>query len=89
MCYPCEALVSLRDLAVHRTWYGLALQQAHVAVDRVDEQAGGGGGGGGGGSVKHCLCSPTRHPGSFRCRQHHAEYVWGGGAARNNKSGNN
>ncbi|KAL5729285.1 hypothetical protein ACHQM5_002259 [Ranunculus cassubicifolius] len=28
-------------------------------------------------SPKMCLCSPTRHPGSFRCRQHQAEYQWG------------
>ncbi|OMO90070.1 hypothetical protein CCACVL1_07524 [Corchorus capsularis] len=34
--------------------------------------------GGGGGSMKQCLCSPTKHPGSFRCRHHQGEYVWGG-----------
>lgn len=34
------------------------------------------GGGGGGGIVKVCLCSPTNHPGSFRCRHHHGEYQW-------------
>ncbi|KAM7274644.1 hypothetical protein ACFE04_016510 [Oxalis oulophora] len=27
-------------------------------------------------TVKQCACSPTSHPGSFRCRQHHADYVW-------------
>lgn len=32
--------------------------------------------GGGGGAVRVCLCSPTNHPGSFRCRQHHGEYQW-------------
>ncbi|CAI9281233.1 unnamed protein product [Lactuca saligna] len=32
--------------------------------------------GGGGGVKKQCLCSPTIHPGSFRCRHHHSEYVW-------------
>lgn len=31
---------------------------------------------GGGGVVKVCLCSPTAHPGSFRCRLHHREYQW-------------
>ncbi|CAN4088922.1 unnamed protein product [Withania somnifera] len=25
---------------------------------------------------KQCICSPTIHPGSFRCRQHHADYKW-------------
>lgn len=24
-----------------------------------------------------CVCSPTQHKGSFRCRLHRAEYVWG------------
>ncbi|OIS96554.1 hypothetical protein A4A49_08814 [Nicotiana attenuata] len=23
-----------------------------------------------------CVCSPTKHPGSFRCRHHHSEYKW-------------
>ncbi|KAK4361943.1 hypothetical protein RND71_017184 [Anisodus tanguticus] len=23
-----------------------------------------------------CVCSPTIHPGSFRCRHHHAHYKW-------------
>ncbi|KAK3028327.1 hypothetical protein RJ639_037789 [Escallonia herrerae] len=34
--------------------------------------------GGGGGAVKQCLCSPTLHPGSFKCRYHHREYQWPG-----------
>ncbi|KAL9224496.1 hypothetical protein vseg_000522 [Gypsophila vaccaria] len=32
--------------------------------------------GGSGEGRKVCLCSPTSHPGSFRCRYHHAEYEW-------------
>lgn len=28
------------------------------------------------GMVKQCICSPTIHPGSFRCRRHHADYKW-------------
>ncbi|CAO2822834.1 unnamed protein product [Amaranthus hypochondriacus] len=32
--------------------------------------------GGAGERRKVCLCSPTTHPGSFRCRFHHGEYVW-------------
>ncbi|KAI3992481.1 hypothetical protein MKX01_022572 [Papaver californicum] len=27
--------------------------------------------------VQYCLCSPTQHPGSFRCRHHQNEYQWG------------
>jgi len=34
------------------------------------------------GSIKKCLCSPTRHPGSFRCRHHRSDYVWGGRITR-------
>lgn len=38
----------------------------------------GGGGGSGSGAMKQCLCSPTLHPGSFRCRHHRSEYQWVG-----------
>ncbi|KAK8660104.1 hypothetical protein V6N13_051039 [Hibiscus sabdariffa] len=27
--------------------------------------------------IKRCLCLPTKHPGSFRCRHHIAVYAWG------------
>ncbi|WOH03570.1 hypothetical protein DCAR_0622969 [Daucus carota subsp. sativus] len=27
---------------------------------------------------QRCLCSPTSHPGSFRCRYHQAKYQWVG-----------
>ncbi|OUZ99927.1 hypothetical protein BVC80_9069g35 [Macleaya cordata] len=37
-----------------------------------------GGGGNGGAMMRQCLCSPTQHPGSFRCRHHQSEYEWGG-----------
>jgi len=37
---------------------------------------GGGDGAGEDGSIKQCVCSPSKHPGSFRCRQHQAKYVW-------------
>ncbi|KAM7254588.1 hypothetical protein ACFE04_003968 [Oxalis oulophora] len=33
--------------------------------------------GGGDGETKKCVCSPTIHPGSFKCRYHHEEYKWG------------
>ncbi|GAU39262.1 hypothetical protein TSUD_72010 [Trifolium subterraneum] len=33
--------------------------------------------GGEDGSIKlKCVCSPSKHPGSFRCRQHQDKYVW-------------
>ena len=90
MCYPGSVpLVGIRELAVQSRWFVL---QAPIGIEAVTRRAseavvGGaaeGGGGGGGGSVKQCVCSPTRHPGSFRCRQHHAAgYVWGGRMQRN------
>ncbi|KAM3246094.1 hypothetical protein P3L10_007861 [Capsicum annuum] len=32
--------------------------------------------GGAGTRRLQCVCSPTTHPGSFRCRHHHADYKW-------------
>lgn len=30
----------------------------------------------GGGEKKMCVCSPSTHPRSFKCRYHHHEYQW-------------
>ncbi|KAL6984812.1 hypothetical protein U1Q18_018193, partial [Sarracenia purpurea var. burkii] len=93
MCYPGFALISLRDLArQQRRWYVLdrpaavlrataAGQAPRVAAVEAEAQGGGRCSGAGGGRLKQCVCSPTRHPGSFRCRQHHGEYVWRGGSS--------
>ncbi|KNA06885.1 hypothetical protein SOVF_176980 [Spinacia oleracea] len=45
-----------------------AVNQQQVAADVAA--------GGGGERRRVCLCSPTSHPGSFRCRYHHSDYVW-------------
>lgn len=69
----------------------VGLHAAAAAGMRVEEEAASRGGrrGGSGGPTRQCLCSPTRHPGSFRCRQHHAGYVWGTGRiVRKNSSTN-
>ncbi|XP_009144853.1 uncharacterized protein LOC103868510 [Brassica rapa] len=29
-----------------------------------------------GGEKKVCVCSPSKHPRSFKCRYHHHEYQW-------------
>lgn len=34
------------------------------------------------GVIRPCICSPTSHPGSFRCRQHHGQYKWATAACR-------
>ncbi|KAI3766647.1 hypothetical protein L2E82_16716 [Cichorium intybus] len=80
MCYPArvscvsgyEFEIRIRRLAAlaadvnHREVVVMARQQVVV----------------GGGEVarvkKQCLCSPTIHPGSFRCKHHHSDYVWVG-----------
>ncbi|GMY36008.1 Ly-6/neurotoxin protein [Fagus crenata] len=92
MCYPGMPSVSFRDLAVHQRLFVL---QAPMVVETVTRHAsttaageGEGSGGGGGGSIKQCVCSPTRHPGSFRCRQHHSGYAWGGRMLRDDGSSN-
>ncbi|KAG6589902.1 hypothetical protein SDJN03_15325, partial [Cucurbita argyrosperma subsp. sororia] len=66
MCYPHDVPPRREFLNVQCNW--VLLQTAATAVES-----------GGGESVKkRCLCSPTRHPGSFRCRLHRSEYVWVG-----------
>lgn len=53
-----------------------------IVVDTEPEQepavvlVAGQGHGGEDGSTKQCVCSPSKHPGSFRCRHHQAKYVW-------------
>ncbi|GAA0170024.1 hypothetical protein LIER_40874 [Lithospermum erythrorhizon] len=44
-------------------------QQQPAAVNRNTNGATDGGG-------MECVCSPTRHPGSFRCRHHRSSYAW-------------
>ena len=81
MCYPGA---NLEPLAKRR---GCPVLRAPQAVEATGG-GGGGGRGGRGGMLKQCVCSPTSHPGSFRCRHHQAEYVWRGrviqAAANNN-----
>ncbi|KAL5768861.1 hypothetical protein ACOSP7_015407 [Xanthoceras sorbifolium] len=85
MCYPGAPFVGRRNLvaAVQGRWF---LLQTSTAVEQLptDQVAGRAGGGV---PTKQCVCSPTTHPGSFRCRHHHAaEYVWGGGRITRNDS---
>ncbi|PRQ46588.1 hypothetical protein RchiOBHm_Chr2g0090641 [Rosa chinensis] len=100
MCHPAGvSSVGHRDLAVQNRRWLLLLLQARVdgarnlqepAARGVREAAASGGGGSGGGGARRCVCSPTRHPGSFRCRQHHADqYVWGGRTVTRNRSSTN
>ncbi|KAK9268872.1 hypothetical protein L1049_000637 [Liquidambar formosana] len=78
------SLVSLHDLAAQSRWFTLqASMVAETVTMQAPDMAGRlAGGGGRRGSTKQCVCSPTRHPGSFRCKHHHGEYVWGGQVTR-------
>ncbi|KAH7865500.1 hypothetical protein Vadar_007465 [Vaccinium darrowii] len=77
MCYVVESNNRRLVLPVRRAEEVVVIQQAPIQLNGVATTRGGSGSGGGGGDVKQCICSPTRHPGSFRCRHHHAEYEWG------------
>lgn len=64
-------------------WIGNHEKYVHIAREQVPVQTsaastGGRGVGAGAGAriAKQCVCSPTIHPGSFRCRHHHADYKW-------------
>uniref|UniRef100_A0A803LNB7 Uncharacterized protein n=1 Tax=Chenopodium quinoa TaxID=63459 RepID=A0A803LNB7_CHEQI len=39
--------------------------QREVAISRGND-----------GREGQCVCSPTSHPGSFRCRNHRSDYKW-------------
>ena len=81
MCYSGNwGLVSPRELALRRRWHALQASMAAEAANHVHAPRVAAGDGGGPGK-RYCMCSPTQHPGSFRCRQHHGEYAWGGGRA--------
>ncbi|KAL8250157.1 hypothetical protein R6Q59_033850 [Mikania micrantha] len=77
MCYQAgiscinghELEIRIRRLAALVT----AVNQAEMTVAR--QQAVVDGGEEARRTKKQCLCSPTLHPGSFRCRHHHSEYV--------------
>ncbi|GMI94807.1 hypothetical protein HRI_003150000 [Hibiscus trionum] len=77
MCCSNIPCADKRDLGVRRRW--LLLQASTMAAELHAPTTGEAREtGAGAGPMKQCICSPTKHPGSFRCRHHHAEYVWGG-----------
>ncbi|KAI8544421.1 hypothetical protein RHMOL_Rhmol08G0295300 [Rhododendron molle] len=72
MCYTVQSYDRRLVRPVRRVEEVVVNQQAPIEQSRVATSEGGGGG-----EAKKCVCSPTRHPGSFRCRHHHADYEWG------------
>ncbi|CAK7334946.1 unnamed protein product [Dovyalis caffra] len=76
MCHPGLPLVSQRNLVVYQRWLVVQAVETETAHARTEVAAGGGSAIAC--SIKQCLCSPTRHPGSFRCKHHRSDYVWRG-----------
>ncbi|GMI88584.1 hypothetical protein HRI_002527700 [Hibiscus trionum] len=75
MCYNATVpSAGKRGSAVQRRWLLLQASMIGAAAARHAPRDDSGGGGS---MIKRCLCSPTKHPGSFRCRHHIAEYAWG------------
>ncbi|PIA65068.1 hypothetical protein AQUCO_00100507v1 [Aquilegia coerulea] len=85
MCHPGFPSFDGGEKTEQTRWFMLqvaAMVQAMNLPGAIDRRGDGVIGVGGHGGVaglisKQCLCSPTKHPGSFRCRQHHSEYQWG------------
>nr|GEX36422.1 hypothetical protein [Tanacetum cinerariifolium] len=69
MCYQSSCYPGVENLMRTR-WYISRAPTPVVEQDvaRVGEPQG---------TMKQCLCSPTTHPGSFRCRNHHDESTLG------------
>ncbi|WJX30036.1 hypothetical protein P8452_18617 [Trifolium repens] len=73
MCHPKILFVSQEEgLIVHtRSFVFQGSNGAEHEPRHVDHGDGGASSSREIGSVKQCVCSPSQHPGSFRCRQHH------------------
>lgn len=80
MCHPGLPLVGASGSGdvVRQRWRWHTLEPPRANETRVAAVESAQGDGGAGSLIKkQCICSPTSHAGSFRCRQHHREYVWG------------
>ncbi|KAK6787460.1 hypothetical protein RDI58_015985 [Solanum bulbocastanum] len=73
MCYPRER--PGRFIPPDEGQRGVAREQVEIQVISR-EVSNGNGSSAEAGMMKQCVCSPTQHPGSFRCRHHHADYKW-------------
>nr|GMC74889.1 hypothetical protein POPTR_006G159300 [Ipomoea batatas]GMC77543.1 hypothetical protein POPTR_006G159300 [Ipomoea batatas]GMD23968.1 hypothetical protein POPTR_006G159300 [Ipomoea batatas]GME00651.1 hypothetical protein POPTR_006G159300 [Ipomoea batatas] len=76
MCYPHPYWVRLHESGKGDRESPLPAEEAREETARA-RVVPGGARAVSNGAMKHCLCSPTNHPGSFRCRLHHKEYKWG------------
>ncbi|KAJ8773470.1 hypothetical protein K2173_004300 [Erythroxylum novogranatense] len=78
MCHPGFPSISdnYDSPPVNPGWW-LMLQRATLWRDNQDADDGVSGGRGDGACEKKmCICSPTNHPGSFKCKHHRREYKW-------------
>lgn len=76
MCYPGVYSAGVHDEYGYRRDRRLVVPAESTVVEGVGSQHVAAGGGGV--TRQYCVCSPTRHPGSFRCRLHQREYEWAG-----------
>ena len=74
MCHPLLSSNGLAAQSRRRYAFEPSILVVRPAVNPQRTVATGAAGGSGG--RRMCLCSPTSHPGSFRCRYHQADYVW-------------
>ncbi|KAA0046597.1 hypothetical protein E6C27_scaffold114G001380 [Cucumis melo var. makuwa] len=69
MCYPHHFLPRTDFLSPQCNWVlfqTVPAEETTAAIESCGDESG----------KRRCLCSPTTHPGSFRCRLHRSEYVW-------------
>lgn len=78
MCYPGADLPSAYTPASpHRQWVAAVEAAAQETARRQGTASNRGRlAEDGGGITRVCVCSPSSHPGSFRCRHHHQQYQW-------------
>lgn len=72
MCYKILLPLVIPPESFHEN---TPVAEVTVATD-VEATAGHRSGGDGGGGKKKCVCSPSKHPRSFKCRYHQHEYQW-------------
>ncbi|KAF8077289.1 hypothetical protein N665_1049s0023 [Sinapis alba] len=70
MCYKKILPLVIPPESFHENMRGAAeVTVATEVVATVDHREDSGG-------KKKCVCSPSKHPRSFKCRYHHHEYQW-------------
>ncbi|CAH2036486.1 unnamed protein product [Thlaspi arvense] len=69
MCYKKILPLVIPPEGLHENMPAAEVTVVTEVVTTVGQRDGGGG-------KKKCVCSPSKHPRSFKCRYHHHEYQW-------------